>query len=653
MQYFYLFKSNDMKKIFTILIVLIVSLNVKAQIWSENFNNGLPANWILYNKDGKTPVSAYSYVTNAWVAQIKKDDKGNPIPNDSVIVSTSWYSPAGAADDWVVTHKFIVTDPNLYLRWDEHAFNAAYPDGYEVKLSYSDSLVDSFKTTLYSTAGAGADGYTTKGVSLASYNGQQIRVAFRNNSNDMELLGLDNIRVYIPPTNDLALIKATPVQGSPTDYAVTGANLILGGTVMNYGTAAVTSFTVKYQQGAGPIVSDMITGVNIPLFGKYTFSLTNVPLTMPSTLGDYPIKIWVELTGDADPMNDTANTAVTAVSFMPKKRILVEEGTGTWCGFCPRGAVYMDSLWHNYADKFSLVAVHNGDPMTVTAYDNFIGGFIGGYPEVVVDRRDAVDPAALINVYNEQKDYFGFADITLESPGADSFNITVKAHVKPAIDLNGDYRLALVLTEDDVHGKGSNWRQSNYYSNSQHLYGGGFADWFYLPSYVPDSLMYYHYVARGIWPSPDGDASSLPSTMTAGTTYDYTFNLVNVQPGYKRSNMRGVVMLIRNSDGHVLNSNYTTITAGIKNPDAAISGYAVYPNPANDLVYIEVNMNNTSSADIRIVDAMGRVVLSGKHELTAGKNRIALSLNDLPVGIYLVKLSTDKGSVTERLSVVR
>ena len=42
--------------------------------------------------------------------------------------------------------------------------------------------------------------------------------------------------------------------------------------------------------------------------------------------------------------------------------------------------------------------------------------------------------------------------------------------VKPALDLNGDYRLALVITEDNVHGTGTGYDQHNYYSNqSQNL----------------------------------------------------------------------------------------------------------------------------------------------------------------------------------------
>ncbi len=624
-----------------------------SQAWSENFNNGLPAGWTLINNDGNTPNNGVSFVNNAWVARIKTNEQGKAIPGDSVMLSTSWYTPAGTSDDWLITPVFNVSGPAMIIKWEEKAFDQQYADGYQVLISTTGTAISDFTTTALTVSAANSS-YTVKYVSLAAYAGQAIHVAFRNNSNDKYLLAIDNVEVLTPNTNDLGLTGVSPKPGAPTAYAKTGNSITLGGTAFNNSITPVTTFKVHYQQGNGPVTTDVISGVNIAPFASASFTCPTA-YTMPSSIGDYPIDMWVELTGDVDDNNDSNSTVITAASFMPQKKIFVEEGTGTWCGWCPRGAVYMDSLYHTYPSSFSLAAVHNNDPMTLSAYDAFIGTKINGYPSVVIDRREVKDPSELIDVYNAENDYFGFADITLTDVSAAGFGYSVKATVKPAIDLSGDYRLALILTEDDVHGTGSTWAQSNYYSyasNNIPLTGAGH-DWQSEDAHVPDSKMYYNFVARHVVPSPDGAANSLPATMTAGNTYDYTFT-TTINPGYKRDKMRAVVVLIRNSDGAVLNSNNLTVPLGVSDVASSVDNMSLYPNPAINNVVVSLGLSESSKVSIEVTDAMGRTVSSiPAQSLAKGNHKINISTEALANGIYNVKLQTEKGFVTKTLSVVK
>lgn len=417
-----------MKKASLILALLFLVKSSEAQTWSENFNNGLPSNWLLVDNDGLTPEVDVSYVDKAWVTDIKLDANSQPINGDSVLVSTSYYTSPATADDWVITPSFTVGSTAFVLKWDEYAYDPSYPDGYEVRVSTTGSNISDFSTVLYSTSAASATAYTSKFVSLGAYNGQTIRIAFRNNSHDMFVLAIDNISVSMPNNNDLALTAITPASGSAAVYGVTGANMVLGGTVLNAGLNAVTSFKVHYRQGTGPVTTDVINA-NIPFFGTYAFT-SPTSYQMPATAGNYPIEMWVELTGDADVTNDTGTTDLVGVAFKPTKKILLEEGTGTWCGWCPRGTVYMDSLWHDYPQGVSPVAVHNGDPMVNTVYDDYIANEIPGFPNVLIDRKKVFDPLDIIDAYNDQKDNFGYADIVLTDLGANGFNYSVKATVK-------------------------------------------------------------------------------------------------------------------------------------------------------------------------------------------------------------------------------
>jgi hypothetical protein len=633
--------------------MVAIGNRASAQAWSENFNNGLPGGWTLINNDGLTPNSGVSFVDKAWVPRIKTDANGDPIPGDSVMLSTSWYTPAGVSDDWIITPAFNVANAGMIIKWEEKAYDASYADGYQVLVSTTGTSITDFTTTVLTVPAANTS-YTIKYASLASFVGQTIHVAFRNNSNDKYLLAIDNVNALVPNNNDIDLTGITPTTGSPTAYGKTGGSLSLGGTVFNNGITPVTTYKVHYQQGGGPVTTDVITGVNIAPFTSANFT-TPTAFNIPSTMGDYQLDMWVELTGDADATNDSAKTTVTGVSFLPNKRTFIEEGTGTWCGWCPRGSVYMDSLYHTYKSSFSLVAVHNGDPMVLADYDAFIGSKISGYPSVVIDRRETKDPSELIDVYNTEKDYFAFADITLSDVSAPGFGYSIKATVKPALDLSGDYRLALVLTEDDVHGTDSKFAQTNYYSaaaNNIPLTGAGH-DWQSESNPIAADKMYYNFVARAIVPSVDGAAGSLPATMTTGNTYDYTFT-TTINPGYKRDKMRAIVILIRNSDGMVLNSNTIDVPLGVKDVDAGIDNVTVYPNPASDQATLKLNLSIASKVNVQVMDAMGRVVYTvSDSDLTKGTHSINIPTSGFATGTYSVRLQTEKGSVTQLLSVVK
>ena len=53
-----------------------------------------------------------------------------------------------------------------------------------------------------------------------------------------------------------------------------------------------------------------------------------------------------------------------------RDRVVGEEATGTWCGWCPRGAVALNWMDHDYEGYWQGIAVHNGDPMSDADYDN-------------------------------------------------------------------------------------------------------------------------------------------------------------------------------------------------------------------------------------------------------------------------------------------
>ncbi len=101
-----------MRKITLLSLILLSVIGLKAQtIFHEDFQAGIPSSFILINNDGKTPAANVSFVNQAWVAYT---DFNNPA--DTSAVSTSWYNPAGASDDWMILPKQTLTTGN-FLIW--------------------------------------------------------------------------------------------------------------------------------------------------------------------------------------------------------------------------------------------------------------------------------------------------------------------------------------------------------------------------------------------------------------------------------------------------------------------------------------------------------------------------------------------------------
>jgi hypothetical protein len=77
---------------------------------------------------------------------------------------------------------------------------------------------------------------------------------------------------------------------------------------------------------------------------------------------------------------------------------------------------------------------------------------------------------------------------------------------------------------------------------------------------------------------------------------------------------------------------YTLVS--INTPDFIATNIKIYPNPANNIVYIESAVN---IGEVRIYDNMGRLV---KEDFVVNKTA-SIQLSDLPKGLYILELFVD------------
>lgn len=314
-----------------------------AQTWSEDFTSstppGLPAGWSQNNVDGFTvdpALSAYSFGSNAWVTR----DMNFIFPGTgNAVVSTSYYSPTGTSNDWLITPSFTVP-ANAVLEWDAVNVDPSFPDGYQVKISTTGTTVASFTTNLL-TVGAESANWNNRSLSLNAYAGQTVYIAFVNNSNDKFVLVLDNIKVMVPQANDGNVRSITGI----TRYKAGAGTQVISGSFRSLGYSPATNAVLNYRVNNGSITTQTFTFAS-PL--NYGQSL-NYSFTTPAnlSLGVNYIKTWVtqvNANNELITINDTASTVVYVASTGKPRKALIEEWTSSTCVPCANLNTTFDPL---------------------------------------------------------------------------------------------------------------------------------------------------------------------------------------------------------------------------------------------------------------------------------------------------------------------
>lgn len=642
------------------------SLQAQNVIFSEDFESGMPSSFILHNEDGLTPAAGVSIFTDAWIVLAAN--------TSNAAGSTSWYSPPGQADDWMVIPGISITSPSTILKWKSYTADPSFPDGYEVRISTTGTNPADFTAAPVFSVAADQTSWGEHIVDLSTYAGNTINIAFRNNSTDMYILFVDDIEVLEFTGTDAAVTGL-----NVSRFHQVGSNVTISGQIMNLGATAITGFDLHWTDGTNTNTQN-ITGLNLASAETYNFShSTQLSVADPN---DYNIEVSVELAGDQDNSNDMSAALVTGYSNNPDRVIVGEEATGTWCGWCPRGHVWMEYMEETYEDSWIGIAVHNSDPMTITEYDNWMGELVGGYPSGIVSRSGEFDPSEFVDAYDLYIDGFALATVDVEPVMDNNRDVTVNVTSMFASNTVGsDFRYALVVVEDGVTGTTSDWAQTNYYSSqSQNIpLDGAGHNWQAEPNPVPASEMVYNDVARELLNGVLGAAGSVPATVNTTDEVNYSLNFT-LDQDYDEANVRIVALLLDNVTGEIYNAGeeyvYREVTVGdrtvyvqrndtfelfgdqyvplsVKEQSSQVA-FTAYPNPANDVLTLSASAL-ADNARVRIFDMTGKLVYEAALpalQTLNGAGTAQINVSGLSNGMYNVVLTSDESTMSQTVSIV-
>lgn len=654
-----------MKKFLFALVLSGLFMHASAQtvIWEENFNSatGLPAGWTQttlatdggWSVDTGAGLSSQSFTISGADGKIlgTNDDDCN----------------CNKSNDFVMLPVFDLTSVTTpYLLFDRFYFAGTYQGNTEsLKAEVSEDGGSTWSPLVTLT---GANGWTATALDLSAYAGQDdIKIGFRYNDGTGWLFGagLDNFQLIEP---DLSIIDAT-ASGSGIGVFIDAVPTLLGGytkylvgeevvpyfTISNNAFSEITSFDVTYVHNGGTPVTESVTGESLG-YGESLQYAFDTPAALASGANSFTFSI-SNVNGGAETVTDNngaGNASIDGITPNPNRVVVAEEGTGTWCGWCPRGAVFMDYLTAKYPDNFIGIAVHNGDPMVNSTYDTAMGNNISGYPSGLVDRVNfagsaEVDPMDFERAMLERITQDAGVNISTAVAFVDNV-----AYITSNLDftaaLNGNYRIAVVILEDEVTGTGSTWNQTNYYSGGGSGPMGGYED---LGASVPASQMVYQHVARAIVGGWSGASGSVPTSNAAGSSHSYTTSYT-IPASYDMDNLKAVTLLIKQTGDEIINAGVSQkFSVGVQDVVQSSFGVSVFPNPANDQTNIKVSTVNASDVVVRITDAAGRVVAHRTYANQIGENFIPVATSNFEAGYYTVSVTVNDETVQKQLLVTK
>jgi len=211
-------------RITLLFISAIFISNAQTDLLITDFQNGIPQSYTVIDNDGLSPDINVSEYTSAWITLADPENT-----TDTVASSTSFFTPSGTADRWLITPPLSLGSFGNFIEWQAKSQDASYPDDYLVLVSVTDDQPSSFTDTIGYVIQENFE-WTARTVDLSEegYNDQTVYVAFRLVTTDGFKLYLDDIRAWKNDPVGIAEINPSLIKCYPnptSDYIHVPANI--------------------------------------------------------------------------------------------------------------------------------------------------------------------------------------------------------------------------------------------------------------------------------------------------------------------------------------------------------------------------------------------------------------------------------------------
>lgn len=341
-----------------------------------------------------------------------------------------------------------------------------------------------------------------------------------------------------------------------------GSQIELMIPVINNGTTSIEAFDARLIIDGQEQEIKHFTPANFN-----SFRVQNARFECLATTGSQEVALKVERINDIDV--DLPQSEVLGVIAVPSveghRHVVMEEFTGTWCSWCPRGMIGIELLDEAYGDDFIGIAIHRGkDPMELDAY-NYLPDY-GSFPGCMLNRVVNTDPygdqdhcSILDQVEDCRTRRICEADIEvtarIDEESADKVQVEVATTFHITAPFANEYAIALVITADSLKPVDSSWYQSNIYSGNH--------DWADSPgmAWLVDEIgiltdITYNHVPVAVSGIEDGINGSINTQLVDGEVQHFVDNIPIAESTLiqDKTQLHANALLIYRPTGEIINA---------------------------------------------------------------------------------------------------
>ena len=254
-----------------------------------------------------------------------------------------------------------------------------------------------------------------------------------------------------------------------------------------------------------------------------------------------------------------SNVVAVQVEPFTVRKVLIEEFTGEWCGWCPEAAYNLETLVEEHPYVLT-VGIHNGDGLVFNNEDIIRDAFgINGFPGGLVGRvnlnnvgynSNPMNPA-IATEYNRQiYDETVLAGVGISSQYVGS-DVEIDVSINFYEDIQDEVRVTIYIIENEVTGG----TQENYFSNN-----AGFENYYYYPKPAKMSNFVHQFVLRKAATDILGEV--IPAeAVVKGSTYNLETKTVSMS-NYRLDNSYIIAFIHYPLDGSKKILNAQQVKAG-------------------------------------------------------------------------------------------
>ena len=429
------------------------------------------------------------------------------------------------------------------------------------------------------------------------------------------------------------------ISGVSHSRVLMGENADFTASFVNYGCMPIKS--AIFESRLGDNVRTWEHNSPVPFLGYGNFDMN---ISTENAAERIPLSVSLKsINGEEPSENIEALGSVTIIDpeQSVQRNVVMEEFTGTWCGWCPRGMVAIDLLNEEYGDMFIPIAVHSGDNMEHATYAPLINQFAGSFPSSVLNRRLVADPYlgtsnTQLGIDNDLQTIFSLpTEVTVNIDKAtlseDQKTLSLTASALFSIkSKQTPYAFSYIITEDGIAG-----RQTNYYN----VYADDYKNEPNLGHLTKEDMYWattFNHVGRHVYEF-NGVEGSISGEIVPGEAKTFTYDM-EIPDNVKNINNCHVVVLLLDTE-----SNEIVNAASI--PLSQIT--AVSSVQTGNEVSVEVNAGcvivSAQSSDVTVYTVDGRQVAQARVDGNRGFQ--------LPAGNYVVRVDNGNDVTVKKVKL--